>query len=154
MYGASTIYHLARSSARKSQLRALDHICIFILIAGSYTPFALVSLPENWGRGFLLAAWGLATIGVGLKVFFFNRFTKLSYLLYLAMGWMAVIGYKPLQASLGDGMYLLLAGGIAYTTGILFFLFDQRVRFFHFMWHLFVLAGSGLHFLAVYKYVI
>ncbi|MBC8369883.1 MAG: hemolysin III family protein [Planctomycetes bacterium] len=155
LYGSSTVYHLTRSPQRKMRMRSLDHICIFVLIAGSYTPFALISLPTNWGATFFIAAWLLATVGIALKIFFFERFEKASYVLYLAMGWMAVIGYKPLHAALGDGgMAMLAGGGIAYTLGITFFLFDQRVKFFHALWHLFVLAGSGLHFLTVYKYVI
>jgi hemolysin III len=154
MYGASTVYHLTKSPKRKLKMRSLDHICIFVLIAGSYTPFSLLSLPDAWGATFFIVAWSLAGIGIALKIWFFERFEKVSYLLYPAMGWMSVIGYKPLSAALGDGMLMLASGGIAYTLGIVFFLLDQKVKFFHTLWHLFVLTGSGLHFLTIYKYVI
>jgi hemolysin III len=155
MYGASTIYHLTNSPRRKMQMRSLDHICIFVLIAGSYTPFALLALPVDWGITFFVIAWSLAIIGIAFKIWFFERFEKISYLFYLAMGWLSIFGYTPLKQALGDGgMWLLIGGGAAYTIGILFFLLDQRIRFFHTLWHLFVVAGSAFHFLAVYKYVI
>jgi len=97
----------------------------------------------------------LAALGIILKIWFFERSEKLSYLLYIAMGWMSIAGYRPLKESLGeDGMIFLVSGGITYTIGIFFFLLDQKIRYFHTLWHLFVLAGSALHFITVYKYVI
>ena len=154
-YASSTVYHLTNAPQRKVRMRSLDHICIFVLIGGSYTPFALVSLPPAWGGPFFITAWGLAALGIALKIWFFERSEKLSYLLYIAMGWMSITGYRPLKESLGDdGMILLVSGGITYTIGIFFFLLDQKIRYFHTLWHLFVLAGSALHFITVYKYVL
>ncbi len=155
LYGASTLYHLERRPRRKHWMRILDHACIFLLIAGSYTPFALVTLRGPWGWGFLIAAWSLAFLGILFKVFFIGRFPMLSNLLYLGMGWMAVVGWKPMMENLATGGFdWVLIGGLFYTLGVAFFIFDEKVRFFHAVWHLFVLAGSVAHVVAVYQFVL
>jgi hemolysin III len=155
LYGASTAYHFVEHPRAKAWMQFVDHACIFLLIAGSYTPFALVVLPQPWADGFLIAAWSIAVVGVGFKAFFVGRFTMLSNILYLGMGWMAVIGWEPLRASLPEGgLTWVLLGGAFYTLGIAFYVFDRRVRYFHAVWHLFVLAGSAAHFVAVYRYVL
>ncbi len=155
LYGASAIYHFVEHPKHKSWMQFVDHACIFLLIAGSYTPFALVTLPAPWSHGFLIAAWSLAVAGIAFKVFFTGRYPIVSNLLYLGMGWMAVIGWEPLSSNLAaEGLSLVVAGGAAYTLGIAFFIFDTKVKFFHAIWHLFVLAGSALHFLAIYQYVL
>jgi len=155
LYGASTAYHLARHPVRKKWMQVLDHACIFLLIAGSYTPFALVTLRGPWGWGFLAAAWGFALIGILFKLFFTGRFPLLSNLMYLLMGWMAVIGWEPLTMNLPQGGFeWVIVGGVFYTLGVTFFLLDEKVPFFHAVWHLFVLGGSAAHVVAVYGYVL
>jgi len=155
LYGASAVYHFNDQPRHKPWLQFLDHACIFLLIAGSYTPFALVTLPGAWGRGFLIGAWSLAAIGILFKVFFTGRFPMFSNAIYLVMGWMAVIGWEPMRDNLpAGGLAFVVAGGAAYTAGIAFFIFDEKVPFFHAVWHLFVLAGSALHFVAIYGYVL
>jgi len=155
LYGASTAYHLARHPLRKHWMQVLDHSCIFLLIAGSYTPFALVTLRGPWGWSFLTAAWGLAFAGIIFKLFFTGKYPMLSNLIYLGMGWMAVLGWDPLTANLAAGgfQWVILGGGF-YTLGITFFIFDEKVPFFHAVWHLFVLGGSAAHVVAVYQYVL
>ena len=155
LYGASTAYHLARTPKSKSWMRVLDHSCIFLLIAGSYTPFALVTLRGPWGWSFLAAAWTMALCGIAFKLYFTGRFPMFSNLLYLGMGWMAVIGWEPLTQNLpAGGFEWVLGGGLCYTLGVTFFILDEKVPFFHAAWHLFVLAGSAAHVVAVYLYVL
>lgn len=155
LYGASTAYHLARTPQSKNWMQIVDHSCIFLLIAGSYTPFALVTLRGPWGWSFLAAAWTMALCGIVFKLFFTGRFPMLSNLLYLGMGWMAVIGWEPMTQNLPTGGFeWLILGGLCYTLGVTFFIFDEKVPFFHAVWHLFVLAGSAAHVVAVYQYVL
>lgn len=155
LYGASTAYHLARHPVRKSWMQVMDHACIFLLIAGSFTPFALVTLRGPWGWSFLGVSWGLALLGIAFKLFFTGRFPLLSNLIYLGMGWMAVIGWQPMMENLPLGGFIwLIVGGLFYTLGITFFIFDEKVRFFHAVWHLFVMGGSAAHVVAVYQYVL
>ncbi len=153
LFGASTLYHSLRGRA-KAILRKLDHCSIYLLIAGTYTPFALVTLRGAWGWTLFGLAWGLAFLGIVQEFVFGKGARRLSILIYLVMGWMAVAALRPLAAGLGaPGLAWLLAGGLLYTGGIVFYLLDERVRHFHGVWHLFVLAGSAAHFIAIAFYV-
>jgi hemolysin III len=154
LYTASTLYHSVSLAAAKPALRALDHIAIYLLIAGTYTPFTLIALPPAWGWSLFTAVWVLALIGSALELGLFRRYHKLAVLLYVGMGWIGMIAFKPLSAHLQTGgMTLLIAGGLAYTLGVPFYLW-RRLPYNHALWHVFVLAGSVLHFLAVLLYVI
>ncbi len=154
LYGTSTLYHSLRGRA-KSVLRKLDHCSIYVLIAGTYTPFALVTLRGAWGWTLLGLAWGLAALGIAQEFVFGKGARPLSIAIYLIMGWMGIAALRPLAAGLGTaGLAWLLAGGLLYTGGIAFYLLDERVRHFHGIWHLFVLAGSTAHFIAIAFYVI
>jgi hemolysin III len=153
LYGASTLYHSVRGRA-KAILRKLDHCAIYVLIAGTYTPFALVTLRGPWGWTLFGLAWGLAALGIAQEFVFGKVARRLSILIYAVMGWMAVVALRPLASGLGTpGLMWLLAGGLLYTGGILFYVFDERVRHFHGIWHLFVLGGSAAHFIAIAFYV-
>ena len=154
LFGASTLYHSLRGRA-KAILRKLDHCSIYLLIAGTYTPFALVTLRGPWGWTLFGLAWGLAALGIAQEFVFGKGARRLSVLIYLVMGWMGVTALRPLAAGLGTaGLAWLLAGGLLYTGGIVFYLLDERVRHFHGVWHLFVLAGSTAHFIAIAVYVV
>ncbi len=154
MYFASTCYHSVRSPRTKRLLRIVDHAAIYVLIAGTYTPILLVSMRGVWGWSLFGVVWGLAVAGVILKLFFVDRFAIASTTMYVAMGWLVVIAAKPLLASLPlPGVIWLLAGGLCYTGGVAFYLWD-RLPFNHAIWHLFVIAGSVCHFLAVLFYVL
>jgi hemolysin III len=134
--------------------RILDHASIYLMIAGSYTPFALVTLRGPWGWSLFGTVWGLGAVGAGLKIYTTHRLHIIGPLLYIALGWIVVIAFKPLSAALAlNGMYLLFAGGAAYTLGVIFYLWD-RIPFNHAIWHLFVLTGSACHFFAIFYYVI
>jgi len=153
LYGASMVYHALPRNRAKQVAQLLDHGAIFLLIAGTYTPFTLGVLRGAWGWTLFGLVWGLAVIGVVLKVL--NRITHphLSTGLYLLMGWLVVIAIKPLMDSMPvAGMAWLVAGGLAYTAGVVFFAADSRWRYGHFVWHLFVMAGTACHFVAVYAY--
>lgn len=153
LYGASTLYHSVRGRT-KTILRKLDHCSIYLLIAGTYTPFALVTLRGPWGWTLFGLAWGLAAIGIAQEFVFGKGARRLSILIYIVMGWMGVAALRPLAAGLGtSGLAWLLAGGLLYTVGIAFYILDERVRHFHGVWHLFVLGGSAAHFIAIAFYV-
>ncbi|HHW4679667.1 MAG TPA: PAQR family membrane homeostasis protein TrhA [Xylella sp.] len=149
LYVASTLYHAIPHSGAKARLRILDHCAIYLLIAGTYTPFTLISLRGPWGWSLFAAIWVLALSGVVFKLFFIECFRLLSTIIYVVMGWLVVIAVGPLRRLL-DGWTLswLLAGGVFYTLGTYFYHRDE-VRYFHAIWHLFVLAGSVCHFIAV-----
>ncbi len=154
MYAASTLYHSIPVPRARAVLRVLDHCAIFLLIAGTYTPFALVNLRGPWGWSILVAVWGLAALGIAARARRSRRSRLLATALYLGMGWAVVVAIRPLLHSVAPGGLLLLAGGgLAYTAGTVFYLW-RGLRFHHAIWHLFVLAGSGLHFFAVLFYVI
>lgn len=154
MYGVSTLYHRVRTSALKQKLRLLDHSAIFVLIAGTYTPFTLINLHGPWGWTLLALVWTLAIVGVALELSPLRRLRALMVSLYIAMGWSVVIAVDPLlDAVAPPGLILLLLGGIAYTGGIGFYVW-RRLRYHHAVWHLFVMAGSALHFFAVLHYVV
>jgi len=159
LYTASTLYHSITHPRAKAILRVLDHSSIFLLIAGTYTPFTLVNLRGPWGWTIFGIVWALALIGISLQAFLMRRtwmrrkaiWTTLPY---IAMGWVAIIGIKPVFESIAPGgIVLLVAGGLAYTVGSIFYVW-KRLPFNHAIWHLFVLAGSAFHFFAVLFYVI
>ena len=150
LYLASTLYHSITHEAAKSLFRLFDHTAIFLLIAGSYTPFALGVLRGPWGWSLLAAVWTLAIVGITLKISKRTRHSRISIVLYVIMGWLAIVAVKPILALVPlPGIILILAGGIAYTAGTLFFA-NERLRYGHFFWHLFVLAGTSCHFAAVF----
>ena len=152
LYLASTLYHSITHEAAKQLFRLFDHTAIFLLIAGSYTPFALGVLRGPWGWSLLAAIWTLAIVGITLKIIARTRHSRISIVLYLLMGWLAVVAIKPILALVPvPGILLILAGGIAYTAGLAFFA-AQRIRYNHFIWHLFVIAGTICHFFAVLWY--
>ncbi len=154
LYTTSTLYHGIRHPRAKAALRALDHSAIFILIAGTYTPFALVSLHGPWGWSLFGVIWGLAVLGIILQMGVLGRGTAASVLLYVGMGWVVVIAIKPLlDAVAPGGLALMLIGGLAYTTGIGFYVW-RRLPYHHAVWHGFVLLGSASHFFAILFYVI
>jgi len=149
LYGASAIYHFVTTHGKKRLFQILDHALIFVLIAGSYTPWLLVNLRGPWGWSLLAVVWGIALGGVILKTILLPRFDKLGTALYVLMGWMICIAIRPLMESVnGVGMAWLVAGGLCYTGGVAFYL-RRNLRFGHFIWHLFVMAGSLCHVLAV-----
>lgn len=154
MYTSSTLYHSARDTRIKKRYKIFDHVSIYLLIAGTYTPIALVDFPSNWGIAVISSMWGLAIAGVIFKLFFTGRFEKTSTLIYVLMGWSVVIAAKPLINSVPyDGVMWLVAGGLSYTLGVVFYIW-KRLRFSHAIWHLFVLGGSICHFLAILFYVV
>jgi hemolysin III len=152
-YSLSTAYHSVKKPRIRYYFRILDHIAIYIMIAGSYTPFALVTLRGSWGMWLFATVWGLGSIGSILKVFTVHRLRVVGPILYIALGWIALFVLKPLCAALSTaGLMLLFSGGAAYTIGVLFYLWD-RLPFNHAIWHLFVLVGSACHFAAIFYYV-
>ncbi|MCC5879975.1 MAG: hemolysin III family protein [Idiomarina sp.] len=149
LYSASTLYHSVSNPRAKRIFQLLDHSMIFVLIAGTYTPFALVSLHGPWGWSLFGVAWGIALAGILLETMKKERIKWLSLSLYLGMGWMAVIVIKPMLDMVPMiGLLFLLAGGLSYSLGVIFYVRKQMV-YHHAIWHLFVMAGSGLHFCAV-----
>lgn len=154
LFLASTCYHAVKDRKRKHYFRVADHISIYLLIAGTYTPVLLIAIPNSLGRTLFWVVWGIAAFGLILKLFFTGRFDNFSTFLYLAMGWLALIPYSELTAALDSAaMVWLIAGGISYTVGVLFYAIE-RIPYNHFIWHLFVLGGASCHFFMVYLYVI
>lgn len=153
LYAASTAYHSARGRA-KAVLQKLDHCSIYLLIAGSYTPFALVSLRGPWGWALLGTVWALALVGIVQELCWARGARVLSLVLYVAMGWLALVAVVPLWRALTPtGFTWLAAGGAVYTLGIVFYAADQRIPHGHGVWHLFVLGGSACHFVTVLRFV-
>lgn len=152
LYLTSTLYHAAPPGRRKLLLRRLDHSAIFLLIAGTYTPFTLGALGGAWGWSLFGVIWGIAVVGILLKLLAGPGYPKLSLAMYVAMGWMVLIAARPLWQNVpGWGIALLVFGGLAYTLGVVFYLAPKR-RYAHFIWHLFVLTGTTFHFFAVLYY--
>jgi hemolysin III len=152
LYLASTLYHSTTHEAAKQWFRLFDHTAIFLLIAGSYTPFALGVLRGPWGWSLLAAIWTLAIVGITLKIIRRTRHSRVSIVLYVLMGWLAVVATKPILELIPmPGVLLILAGGIAYTGGLAFFA-AHRIRYNHFIWHLFVIAGTVCHYFAILWY--
>jgi len=152
-YASSAIYHALPQGHSKRVMRMIEHSAIFVLIAGTYTPFTLGILRDSWGIALCILVWALAVIGVVLKSS--NRLfhPQLSNALFLLMGWLIVVAVKPMMESVPlAGLLWLLAGGISYTVGVIFYAASSRVHYAHFAWHLFVMAGTVCHFIAVYGY--
>ena len=153
LYLSSTLYHSVRGRA-KSVLRKMDHAAIYLLIAGTYTPFTLVTLNGPWGWSLFGVVWGLALVGIVQEIWFARGARVLSLVIYLLMGWVALVAVVPLVRALSwSGFAWLAAGGAVYTAGIVFYLYDDRFKHFHGIWHLFVLAGSAVHYVAILLYV-
>lgn len=153
LYLSSTLYHSFRPGRLKNIFRIIDHSAVYLLIAGTYTPFTLGVLHGSWGWTLLILIWALALIGVALKILNRTSHPVISTVLYLLMGWLIVVAADPLYTLLpASGLAWLIAGGLAYTAGTVFFVSDSRLRYGHFIWHWFVLAGTTCHFFAVYWY--
>lgn len=154
LYTASTLYHSFRDAELKRLLRKFDHAAIFLLIAGTYTPFMLVSLRGPWGWSLLGVVWTLAVVGVAMKFWFTGRFRMLSTAIYIAMGWLVMIALRPMLLAVPTGgLWLLLAGGLCYTSGTVFYVW-KNLPYHHALWHLFVLGGSICHWAAIFGYVL
>lgn len=154
LYTASTLYHAIQHPVAKGRLKVFDHCAIYLLIAGSYTPFTLIGLRGAWGYSLFAAIWTIAIAGVIFKLFYTGRFKLLSTIIYIVMGWLVIIAIKPLLTSL-DAWTLgwLLAGGVFYTLGTYFY-HRESIRYSHAIWHLFVIAGSVCHYIAVTEQVL
>jgi len=154
LYMASTFYHSAKDAVKRTRLRIIDHATIYVLIAGTYTPLTLIALGGTVGWVIFGVSWGMAFIGISLKVFFTGKFDLVSTLMYVFMGWIIVFAIKPLMDNMSsEGLFWLFAGGVAYTTGAIIYSI-RKVPFNHAIFHLFVLLGSFCHFLSVYFYVL
>ena len=150
LYGVSTLYHALPAGRGKTWLNRCDHAAIYLFIAGSYTPFVLGVLRGGWGWSMFGVVWAMALLGFAAKMLNRLKHPLWSTGLYVVMGWVAVVAAAPLVARMpGAGLTLLVAGGLLYTAGAVVFIFDSRVRYAHFVWHLFVLGGSACHFFAV-----
>ncbi len=154
LYIASSLYHASKNPAIRSKLRVVDHAAIYLLIAGTYTPYMLITLPGTLGYSILAAAWSMALVGVVIKIFYTGHFEVLSTSLYILMGWAIVFAIKPLAANLlPEGLFWLMAGGVAYTVGAILYAI-KKIPYNHAIFHLFVLLGSTCHFISVYFYVL
>ena len=154
LYAASTVYHSAKNPRFRRKMRIVDHASIYILIAGTYTPFTLVTLHGVTGWVVFGVTWGMAVTGVILKLFYTGKYDSLSTVMYVFMGWIIVFAIKPLINNLAsDGLFWLVAGGMAYTTGAILYSI-KKIKFNHAIFHVFVLTGSFCHFVAVYFYVL
>ncbi|UTV27723.1 PAQR family membrane homeostasis protein TrhA [Photobacterium atrarenae] len=153
LYLASTLYHAIPFERAKRALKTFDHCAIYLLIAGTYTPFLLISLRTPLAITLMAVIWSIALVGIILKIAFVYRFKRLSLITYLVMGWLALVAVYPLALSLSTGGLVLLAvGGVVYSLGVIFYVWD-RVPFNHAIWHLFVLGGTVCHFFSIYLYV-
>lgn len=149
LYTASTLYHAARAPRVKARLKVLDHCAIYLLIAGSYTPFTLIGLRGGWGWSLFGVIWGLAVAGTVFKLFFIGRFPRLSTAIYVAMGWLVLVAIAPMLHRIPLPTLLwLAAGGVTYTAGTVFY-HSRRIPYAHAIWHCFVIGGSACHFAAV-----
>jgi hemolysin III len=154
LYAASTMYHTLHTPRLKRILKILDHAAIYLLIAGTYTPFTLVNLRGFWGWTLFSLVWGLSVFGILWKLFHVERFQIVSTLVYLAMGWVVLIAIEPVMSAVPlSGIVWLVSGGLFYTVGVLFFAMN-RLRYNHAIWHVFVMAGSICHYFAVMFYVL
>jgi hemolysin III len=152
VYASSTLYHAVPPSRTKQVLQVVDHVAIYLLIAGTYTPYALGVLRGRWGWMLLGAIWTLAALGILFKVAFRTRFRRLSTAFYVAMGWTAILVIRPLALAMDSaGFWLLVGGGLCYTAGVFFYV-RSTPRYMHAVWHLFVMAGSACHYFSVLHY--
>ena len=154
LFTASAMYHWVTNQRLKQKLRVLDHVCIYLLIAGTYTPVLVINLLDGNGVFLLIAVWTIAAVGTIMKLFFTGRFEVFSTLLYLVMGWLIVIDFSALKEAVPfNGLLYLAAGGLFYTVGIIFYAIE-KIPYNHVIWHLFVLAGAVCHYLMVLNYVV
>ena len=153
LFTASTLYHSAKDDKRKHYFRILDHISIYFLIAGTYTPVLVIILFDSLGWILLYIVWWIAAFGIVLKLFFTGKYEVFSTLLYLAMGWLIVFDFSELSYKINEGKLFLITGGVSYTIGIVFYAI-KSIPFNHVIWHLFVLMGALCHFLMIFYYVI
>jgi hemolysin III len=154
LYFASTVFHMTTDEQRRKRLKVFDHAAIFLLIAGTYTPFTLVVLNGPWGWSIFGVVWGMAVGGIVLKLFYTGRFTRLSTILYVAMGWTIMVAIYPLYLAFsGAGMLWLIAGGVSYTIGAVLFL-KENIPYNHVIFHLLVILGSLCHFVSIFWYVL
>jgi hemolysin III len=154
LYVSSTLYHSLRNPKAKKVFHVFDHCAIYLLIAGTYTPFTLIALRGVWGWSLFGIVWALAAAGVTKDVLLHGRYRALSVVLYVLMGWLVVAAFGPLKEALPmAGIWWVVAGGLVYTAGILFFALSKRVAHMHGMWHLCVMGGSFCHYMAVFRYV-
>lgn len=154
LYTASTLYHAIGHARARRVLQVCDHTAIYLLIAGTYTPFALVTLRGPWGWSLLGIVWSAAIIGIALRAAVGRRMQFVQVVLYVVMGWVGIVAFRALLSAVGpSGVSVIVAGGIAYTLGIVFYA-SKRVPYAHAIWHVFVLAGSACHFWAVFRYVV
>ncbi len=154
LFLASTFYHAVKGEKRKHYFRIVDHISIYFLIAGTYTPVLLIALTDSLGWPLFWTVWSIAAFGIVLKLFFTGKFEVFSTLLYLVMGWLIVFDFSNLSNYIGpNGVLFLFAGGLSYTIGIIFYAI-QRIPYNHVIWHLFVLGGAICHFFMIFLYVI
>jgi hemolysin III len=154
LFIASTLYHAVKEPKKKHYFRIVDHISIYFLIAGTYTPVLLILLANSLGWSLFYTVWGIALFGIILKLFFTGKFNVFSTLLYLVMGWLIVFDFTNLSSAMhSNGILLLFAGGLAYTLGIIFYVIE-KIPYNHVIWHLFVLAGAMFHFFMIFFYVI
>lgn len=154
LYISSTLYHSFQNKKVKSIFKVFDHSSIYLLIAGTYTPFTLIPLRGPWGWSIFGVIWGLAACGIVFKAFSAGRFKLVSTLIYIAMGWLIIIAFKPIVSSIPTyGFIWLLVGGLFYTTGTIFYM-AKKFPFSHAIWHLFVLAGSISHFLSIFYFIV
>lgn len=155
LYTMSTLYHSLKVNNAKRVFRIIDHCSIFLLIAGTYTPFSLVALPKALGWTIFGINWGCAILGIVLNSVSMEKFKKISMVLYLVMGWMIIFSFKPLMSAIDiGGIYLMLSAGSLYTIGAIFYGVGKKLKYMHFLFHLFVLAASILFFFAIFLYVI
>ena len=154
LYLASTLYHSSKNPKLRYRLNIFDHAAIYVLIAGTYSPFALVSLSGREGYTIFAVVWGIALVGIVFKLFFIGKFNVISTILYVGMGWLIIFSFESLMYNLNFyGLVWLIAGGISYTLGAVLYSF-QKIKFNHFIFHIFVLIGTFCHFVSIYFYVI
>lgn len=152
LFTASTLYHSFSGEIIKKKLRIFDHIGIYLMIAGTYTPFMWITVNNIWGTVILIAVWSIAIFGVIFKIFFTGRFEKLSLISYLVMGWLLVFGVKPMFDTVHEnGLWLLLAGGLSFTVGTIFYRWN-KLAYNHAIWHIFVVLGGVCHYFAILYY--
>ncbi len=154
LYFSSTLYHAVQNPKWRNPLNLWDHLSIYLLIAGTYTPFALIAIPGTLGYSILAVVWTFGIVGMIIKAFFFGKYHTMSAVAYVIMGWIAIIGINSLINNLGlAGAIWLFGGGISYTLGALIFMFDKKVPYNHAIFHLLVIIGSVMHFVSVYFYI-